>query len=83
MMWTMTDTKQATLPLPNPGDWTDAPGAATILGRNRSTVYDFVAGGLITAYLVGGKQLFWVPELIEVRDAMARLTRVKRRDHRG
>jgi len=74
-MWTMTDTKQATLPLPNPGDWTDAPGAAVIIRRNRSTVYDLVARGLITPYRVGDKTLFWVPELIEVRDAMRRLER--------
>lgn len=70
-MWTM----QNTLPIPNPEDWTDTNGAAVILDRTRSSVVDFVSKGTITKHLIGGMPAYWVPELKEVRDALARLNR--------
>ena len=63
------------LPLPNPEDWTDVAGAAEILRRNRSTVYDMADRGLFREYVIGSKRLFWVPELKEVADALGRVGR--------
>lgn len=61
-------------PIPNPEDWTDAVGAAAILGRSRATVYDMVERNVIHAYPIGANRtLFWVPELREVAGMLKRL----------
>lgn len=65
------------LPLPNPADWTDAPGAAAILGRSRATVYDMVSRGLLTTHRIGGRSMFWVAEVRGIREALDRLTTVQ------
>lgn len=86
-MWTMDDNTGGKVTLdtgtfiamqalrPNPENWTDTNGAAEILDRTRSSVVDFVAKGTITKHLIGGMPAYWVPELKEVRDALARLNR--------
>jgi hypothetical protein len=62
------------LPIPNPEDWTDAAGAAAILGKSRGTVYDMSTRGVLTAYVIGaGRVLFWVPEVQEVARSLKRL----------
>lgn len=66
---------QNTLPIPNPQDWTDTNGAAALLARTRSSIYDFTSKGTITRYTIGDLPVYWVPELKEVRDALDRLKR--------
>lgn len=64
------------LPIPNPEDWTDAGGAAEILGRSRPAVYDMVDRGVIHKYRIGTTHTaYWVPEVRHVADAISRLTR--------
>jgi hypothetical protein len=70
----MTDT-QPSLPLPNPGDWTDAAGAADLLGRSRPAVYDMVDRGVIHKYRLGSHTLYWVPEIQQVAAALQRVAR--------
>lgn len=64
---------QPKLPLPNPGDWTDTNGAAELIGRNRTTLYDYVNRNIITKYEIGSTPVYWVPEILEVSDALDRL----------
>jgi hypothetical protein len=61
--------------VPNPDDWTDTSGAADMIGRDRSTVYDLVARDVLTAYRIGRSRAYWVPEVREVAAALARLRR--------
>jgi hypothetical protein len=74
MMVDMTHTEPQ-LPLANPEDWTDTAGAACLLGRSRPTVYDMVDRGLLTRHKIGTLSLFWVPEVVEISKALARLAR--------
>lgn len=60
---------------PNPDDWTDTAGAASIIGRSRPTVYELVARGTLTRYEIGTHGMFWVPECREVAAAVKRLGR--------
>lgn len=62
-------------PGPNPDAWTDTNGAAEILGRGRSTVYDFVARGTLHQYRLGAHTMYWIDEVLEVRHALDRLSR--------
>lgn len=66
---------EPTLPLPNAADWTDAAGAAAILGRSRSTVYDMVDRGILNKHRVGTSTLFWRAEVEEIRHSLDRLER--------
>jgi hypothetical protein len=67
-------TNEQRLPTPNPEDWTDATGAAAILGKSRATVYDMSTRGVLTPYVIGaGRVLFWVPEVKEVARSLKRL----------
>lgn len=64
-----------TAEVPNPQDWTDAAGAAAIIGRARATIDDMAARGVLTRYEIGAslRPLFWVPECREVARALARV----------
>lgn len=66
---------EPTLPLPNAADWTDAAGAALILGRSRSTVYDMVDRGILSRHRVGASTVFWRAEVEEIRRSLDRLER--------
>jgi hypothetical protein len=70
----MTDTEPK-LPLPNPADWTDAGGAAAILGRSRPAVYDMVDRGVIAKYRIGTHTMYWVPQVEQVAAAIRKLAR--------
>ncbi len=75
MICRMDETEERTLPTPNPQDWTDVNGAAELLRRNRAQVYYWADRGVITEHLLGTKRMFWVPEIKEVADALARLAK--------
>ena len=70
------DMDELKLPIPNPEDWTDAAGAAAIIGRKRSTVDDMVSRRVLHRYEIGAarRPVFWVPECREVAKALARVS---------
>lgn len=54
----------------------DSRGAATILGRTRSTVCDMADRGVLTRYAVGSAVLYWDPEVRDLAAALQRAARV-------
>lgn len=55
------------------GKWTDAAGAAAILGRSRSAVYDMVDRQILRKHRVGSSTLFWRAEVEEIRRSLDRI----------
>jgi excisionase family DNA binding protein len=64
---------QQALPFPNPGDWTDANGAAAILGVDRATVTRMIQRGTLHAYEIGSGsvRILWAPDVRELAAARA------------
>jgi excisionase family DNA binding protein len=65
----MKDTQLA-LRMPNPEDWTDATTAVKLTGLSRSTIYEMVNDGRLTAYRIGAHRLFWVDDVKKLADAV-------------
>jgi len=59
--------------IPNPEDWLDAEGVATVLNRSRATVYSMAERGVITPYFIGGLKLYWRPEVQTIAEALRKL----------
>jgi hypothetical protein len=63
------------LPAPNPTDWVDTEGAARILQRTRSTVYEYVGAGVLDQYRIGSHAVYWVADVEHMARALRALGR--------
>lgn len=68
----MADDKELTPELALRG-FTDSYGAAFQLGRSRGTVCDMVDRGVLKRYRVGTAVLYYLPEVLELAAALARI----------
>jgi hypothetical protein len=74
----LTDERFQTKPpvaVPNPKDWVDTDGAAKILDRSRTTVYAYVAAGVLEQYQIGAHAVYWVPDVQDMAKALRAIGR--------